>query len=153
MDEENNIKALLEDKLLTMGYTLAEVHYSLSKNGPLLQIVIDKDEPISLDDIVLVSDKISSLLDEEDPIDGPYTLDVSSLGAEKPIPVEKLPHYVGKYVHLHLSHPYQGENILEGKLEKIENENVTLILKIKGKKKTILFPLNTIDKARLAIEF
>ena len=91
-------------------------------------------------------------MDEADPIEAAYTLDLSSAGAEKKIDVEKLPSYVGRFVHLHLSHPFKGENILEGTLLSMGEETV-LLVKDKSKKKEIRFPTNTIDGARLAIEF
>jgi ribosome maturation factor RimP len=47
-------------------------------------------------------------------------------GPKKPLALEKLPKYLGSYVNLHLSHPYHGENIVEGELVSIENGMVRL---------------------------
>ena len=82
-----------------------------------------------------------------------YTLDISSLGAEKPIALEKLANYDGRYVHLHLSHPVQGENILEGTLKVVDEETLGLTFFIKGRKKDVTFPKKDVDSARLAIKF
>ena len=67
--------------------------------------------------------------------------------------MDKLHLYLGKYVNLHLSHPYKGENILEGTLDKIEEGIVTLSYRAKGKLVEAAFPQKDIDKARLAIKF
>ncbi len=153
MEEENKIASLLQQPLKEKGFDLYSVVYHNSSEGMKLEVVVDRVEPIGLEDIVSLSGFISDLLDESDPIQGAYTLDVSSLGAEKPIALDKLPLYIGKYVNLHLSHPYKGENILEGTLEKIEEGNLTLFYRAKGKLVQATFPEKDVDKARLAIKF
>jgi ribosome maturation factor RimP len=153
MEEERKVREVLESRLKEKGYTLEGVRYYLSKEGPKLELVVDRDDPISLDDIVALSDFISPILDENDPIAGAYTLDISSLGAEKPIALGKLANYDGRYVHLHLSHPVQGENILEGTLKVVDEETLGLTFFIKGRKKDVTFPKKDVDSARLAIKF
>lgn len=153
MEEERKIREVLEARLNERGYSLEGVRYYLSKEGPKLELVVDRDDPISLDDIVTLSDFISPILDENDPIAGAYTLDISSLGAEKPIALEKLASYDGRYVHLHLSHPVGGENILEGTLKVVDEETLGLTFFIKGRKKDVTFPKKDVDAARLAIKF
>lgn len=153
MEEERKVESLLGEPLKQKGYDLASVHYFSTKEGMKLEVVVDRVEPIGLEDIVALSETISGILDKNDPISGAYTLDVSSLGAEKPIALDRLPLYLGKYVNLHLAHPYKGENILEGTLLRIEEGQIALQVKQKAKKVEISFPLSDVDKARLAIEF
>ncbi len=114
--------------------------------------MVDRLEPIGLDDIVSLSEALSTVLDEADPIGIAYTLDVSSAGAEKTIALEALSSYVGHYVHLHLTHPVKGENILEGTLLEV-GETTKLERKEKTRKIVETFPTGDIDSARLAIEF
>ncbi len=152
MDEERKAIQALEAPLQELGYRLVEVHYGKGKESSL-QVVVDRVEPISLDDIVMLSEKISALLDEADPIEEAYSLDISSLGAEKPIAIEELEKYVGRYVNLHLSHPYRGENILEGTLEEATEDKVLLQIREKTKKVTAELPRKDVDRARLAIQF
>ena len=150
-EEENRISRALSDLLTSLGYELAEVRLSGTKTKTL-SVVVDRVDPISLEDIVNVSQQVSNCLDELDPIEGAYTLDVSSLGAEKPIALGKLGEYVGRYVNLHLSHPHQGENILEGTLREVTDEDVTIEIKKKTAKSAVKLPRANVDKARLAIE-
>lgn len=153
MDEITKVKGALSGPLEKAGYSLYDVKLIRRKDGLTLEVTVDRDDPISLDDIVKVSDLINPILDKEDPIKGPYTLDVSSLGSEKPIALDKLERHVGKYVHLHLSHPYEGANDLEGDLLSANEEKVELGIRIKSRKKTIEIARGTIDRARLAIKF
>lgn len=149
-EKEKQIFDALCKPIEDLGYDLKDIRLSGGKNKTL-SVVVDRVNPISLEDIVLVSDKVNEVLDELDPIEEAYTLDVSSLGVEKPIDLDKLPLYVGQYVNLHLTHPYKGENILEGTLQEV-NEEVTLLIKVKTVQKAITFPRKDVDKARLAIE-
>ena len=153
MDEIERVKEVLRAPLEQAGYELADVSLSRDKNGLTLHVFVDRDVPISLDDIVEVSNLINPLLDHADPISDPYLLDVSSLGSEKPLHLDRLEHYVHQYVNVHLTHPYQGENILEGELTDVTPETVTLLLTIKTRKRSVVLPRADIDKARLAIRF
>lgn len=150
-EEETKIYDCLLEPLKAMGYDLYEVRLSGGKNKTL-SVTVDRVKPISLEDIVTVSEKVSEELDRLDPIKDPYTLDVSSLGAEKPIKLEALHEYVGQYVNIHLSHPFQGENILEGTLMDASEDTIHLKLRIKTAIKVIELPRGDVDKARLAIE-
>ena len=152
MNEEAKVKDALTLPLKEKGYDISSIVFHGGKEAKL-EIVVDRVEPIGLDEIVTISGFISDCLDKLDPIEEAYTLDVSSAGAEKEIPLDNLPQYVGRYVHLHLSHPYKGENILEGSLKSMEGDTTILIIKDKSKKREISFPSSTIDGARLAIEF
>ena len=153
MEETNKVKALIEEPLSLAGYEIADIKLLRDKGGLVLSIVVDRNEPISLDDIVKVSDLINPILDANDPIDGPYTLDVSSLGAEKPIDPKRIHEYIGKYVNIHLSHPYEGKNTLEGTLLDADIDSLTLEVKEKARKLKIRLEREYVDKARLAIEF
>jgi ribosome maturation factor RimP len=150
-EEEKKIYEALNPTVESLGYELSEVRLSGGKNKTL-SVVVDRVAPISLEDIVAVSEEINKVLDELDPIEDAYTLDISSLGAEKPLAVDKLPLYVGQYVSLHLSHPYKGENTLEGTLMEVTDDTVTLKVKEKAKRVLIHFPYADVDKARLAID-
>ena len=151
MNEIPTIKTLIEPLLNEKGYSLYDLKFRQGKEATL-EIVVDRLEPIGLDDIVSLSETLSTVLDEADPIGVAYTLDVSSAGAEKTIALEALPSYVGHYVHLHLTHPVKGENILEGTLLEV-GETTKLERKEKTRKIVETFPTGDIDSARLAIEF
>ena len=150
---ESHIILLLQQPLKELGYDLVEVTYKPTKEGNCLYVIVDRVEPISLADIIAVTDVVSAKLDEDDCIEEAYNLDVSSLGAEKPIALEKLPLYLGRYINVHLVNPYKGENFLEGTLLCLDEETLTLEIKDKGRKKKIPLPRGDVDKARLAIEF
>lgn len=150
---EGKVYELLSKKLVNLGYELVNVRYLKESGENYLKIIVDKDEDVSLDDIVKLSDLISPLLDASDVINDKYILDISSLGAEKEIKPEKLSKYVNKYLEIHLTHPYKGLNNITGTLLKVDSDNVVMLVIDKARKKEILLERKYIDKAHLAIKF
>lgn len=153
MDETKKVIEVLEGPLREKGYSLFSVKLIRKKDGLTLEVVVDREEPISLEDIVAVSDLINPILDASDPISSPYTLDVSSTGAEKPIALEALERYLGRYVHLHLLNAQKGSNDFEGELSEVAPETVSLLYFEKGRRKKLELAREDIDRARLAIRF
>lgn len=150
---ETQIKQLIEPTINKLGYSLESISLKREKGDLFLQIVVDRFDPISLDDIVAISNEISPILDENDPVKDNYFLDVTSLGAEKPIKLEHLDKYINKYVNLHVINPIKGENYLEGNIDSVNDDTLILSYKIKTRLVRVEIPRKDIDKARLAIKF
>ena len=147
--ELNVLNSKIAEKLNSLGYELA----SLSFATDTLSVVVDRVSSIDMNAIVEVSNELNAFLDELNPFDKPYTLDVSSLGAEKPLNKDKLNDYVGRYIHVHLVNPINGENIYEGTLVGQDENQITLEFKVKTRTKTVDITKENISKIRLAIKF
>jgi ribosome maturation factor RimP len=143
------LKGQIEAKVNELGYDL----YSLSFNQDVLSVVVDRPQDIDMKAIVEVTNALNSLLDEINPIEKAYTLDVSSLGAEKPLKVEKLAAYVGRYINVHLVNPIKGENIYEGELTNVNEDAILLTYKNKTRSIVLEIAKSNIYKIRLAIKF
>ena len=143
------LKGLIEKKVNELGYELV----SLSFSKETLSIVVDKEVEIDMDIIVTVTNALNSYLDELNPFEKAYTLDISSLGAEKPLKIEKLDAYVGKYVHVHLINPIKGENIYEGDLMNVNQDSISITYKNKTRSISLEIAKSNISKIRLAIKF
>ena len=65
------------------GCTLWDVEYVKEAGTWYLRILIDKEGGVDILDCEAISRKVSDLLDEADPIEGSYTFEVSSAGAER----------------------------------------------------------------------
>ena len=151
--ELSELTKLISEKVATLGYELISLNNRIEKGENILSIVVDRVEPIDMNSIVEVSPELNALLDEINPFEDAYTLDVSSLGAEKPLNKDKLEEYVGRYIHVHLINPIQGENIYEGDLVHVDSENITLSYRVKTRVKTVDITKANISKIRLAIKF
>lgn len=151
--EKEKLEELLRNKLLEFGYELVSLTISYSKDDMLVSLVIDRVAPIDMEAISKVSMKVSEYFDEIDPFDRAYTLDISSLGAEKPLKIQDLSKYLSSYVHVHLINPIAGENIYEGDLVDVKEDTITLSYRIKTRTKLVDIAKENISKIRLAIKF
>lgn len=147
------LEKLLKDKLGELGYDLYSLNISYEKGNKILSIVVDRVEPIDMEAIVELSRSLNAYLDEIDPFDTPYTLDISSLGAEKPLNKDNLAPYINRFVHVHLTNPINGENIYEGDLVSLDENQITLSYRVKTRTKTVDITKENISKIRLAIKF
>ena len=149
MELEQSIRSKLQE----IGYELISINSHIEKGEHLLSIVVDRVEPIDMEAIVEVSRVLNAYLDELNPFENSYTLDVSSLGAEKPLNKDKLSDYVNRYIHVHLVNPIAGENIYEGTLVGQDEEKITLEYRVKTRTKVVDIQKSNISKIRLAIKF
>ena len=145
----SELKKLIEDKLNTLGYELVEFSYGQDT----LTVVVNKESEIDMNMIVEVTNELNAYLDEINPFEKPYTLDLSSLGAEKPLKVERLNAYVGKYVNVHLVNPIKGENIYEGDLKEVDDDKIIITYRQKTRSIDLEVLKSNIYKIRLAIKF
>lgn len=84
------LAALIEPDLQAAGVDLEDVEVLAAGKRRLVRVLVDKDDGVSLDDVALVSQRISGVLDanpEADAILGAaaYVLEVSSPGVDRPL--------------------------------------------------------------------
>ena len=151
--ELNQLTQLISEKLNQIGYELISLSLKKEKGENILSVIVDRVEPIDMDAIVQVSHVLNDYLDELDPLENPYTSDISSLGAEKPLKVERLNASVGKYVNVHLINPIKGENIYEGDLKEVSDDKIIIVYRQKTRSYELEILKSNIYKIRLAIKF
>lgn len=137
-------------------FELVDVEFTKEGSDWFLRVYIDKPGGIELDECVMVSEALSVQLDETDPIEQAYFLEVSSPGAERPLKKEEdwqnaLENQ--SYIHVSLYQKVDGEKQYEGFLMSLDEETITLKIRIKTREKELTINRNNIAKARLAIQF
>lgn len=111
-----------------------------------LRIYIDGPEGVSLEDCEKVSRQVSAVMDVEDPIDGEYTLEVSSPGLDRPLFTEAhYARYVGETVSLRLRIAQAGRRRFKGVVEKVEAGQLQLL--VDGQ--SVSIAVDVIDKGNL----
>lgn len=151
----NLLQPLLKKQVENYGYDLYEMKLKKDKENNILSLVVDRAKPINMEDIVFLSNELNYFLDNLDLLkdEKSYVLDVCSLGAEKPLKKENLNDYVNEYVNVHLLNPVEGENIYEGFMNEVNDDDIVISFKIKTRQKKIKLSKNNISKIRLAIKF
>lgn len=156
MSTVDKVIAIADPVAKQLGYELVDVEYVKEGKNWFLRLYIDKDGGVDLDDCTRFSEKIGEELDSQktDPIPHPYYLEVSSPGAERPLKKEKdLQEAVGKYIHVSLYQQIDSENTFEGTLTELNEDTLTLVIRIKTREKELIIDRSNIAKARLAIKF
>lgn len=109
------------------GCSLWDVEYVKEAGEWFLRVYIDKEGGVSIDDCEAVSRPLSDLLDEADPIEGSYTFEVSSAGADRVL--KKPEHFAlfqGQEVEVKLYRPRDGRKDFVGALQSWKDGDVTL---------------------------
>lgn len=132
------------------GCELWDVEYVREAGTWFLRIYIDKEAGVDILDCERVSRTLSDLLDEADPIEGSYTLEVSSAGAERPL---KRPgdyeRFMGSPVAVKLYKARDGRKEFAGVLAGYDGGAVTIT--VGGTDMT--FAKNEVALCRLRVEF
>lgn len=147
---EQLVLPILEDKELQ----LIDIQFKKEGSQWFLRVYIDKAGGVDIEDCGLVSEALSTELDQHDPIPQAYFLEVSSPGAERPLKkAVDISASIGKYVHISLYEPVEEQKTFEGKLIAFDGEQLTIEIKIKTRVKKISIPYTKVAKARLAVVF
>lgn len=112
----------------SLGLILWDVRFQKEGANWYLRIFIDKDGGVGIDDCVNMSHAIEEPLDEADPIEQSYNLQVSSAGLERDlVRDEHFVKYVGEKIMLKLPRAVDGQKEFHGILEKYEDGKLTLL--------------------------
>lgn len=124
------VRELLTPAADTMGYELWDVEFVREGARRILRITIDKPEGINIDDCEAFHRAIDPLLDEADPIDSAYYLEVSSPGVERDLKYDF--HFAaceGEEVEVRLFAPDEkGRKSIKGTLVGLEEGNIVVKL-------------------------
>jgi len=135
------------------GLELVDVELKRAQGGQLVRLFIDQPGGgIGLDALQTVSEEVSAILDAEDPIDGNYTLEVSSPGLDRPLHGEAdYRRFVGKLAKLSSYEPVDGRRHWTGRIVACDDGIVTL--ELVGEKASARVPLSKVSHGRLEVEF
>ena len=155
---EQKIYDACKQTVIDESMELLEVELVKEFGSLILRFTIDKEGGVDIDDTTLISEKVGLILDELDPIESEYYLEVSSVGLERELRnLEEIKASIGKYINVKT---YEKQTVgkirqkeFEGKLLSCEDNLITMEFKVKQFKKEITIPYEKIAKIRLAIEF
>jgi ribosome maturation factor RimP len=157
VDLLKRIEAIIEEPLLAREYTLVRVQLT-GGIRKVLQIMIERldDQPITVDDCSTVSRLVSVLLDVQDPIKDPYTLEVSSAGLERPlVKPQDYQRFCGKTIVVTTQQPVNGRKRFQGCLASANENEITLeLLEASGEAASpVTIEMDNIRAARLFVDF
>ena len=147
---EQNLQEMLQGAVEDLGCELWGIECQRAGRFMTVRLFIDKEGGVTVDDCADVSRQVGAILDVEDPIADKYNLEVSSPGLDRPLfTLPQFERYIGQDIAVHLRIPVMERRKWQGKLERIENDMVILI--VDGQEQVLVF--GNIQKANVVAKF
>lgn len=144
------VERLLQPYLEQESFELVDIEYVKEGRSRFLRVYVDKEGGIDIEDCSRISEYLSAMLDEEDPIPEAYFLEVSSPGAERPLKKPKdFYRAIDRHVLVKTYEPLHGMKEFEGTLLAYDESDLT----VEAGGKQYKIPVSKVASARLAIAF
>ena len=124
---KETVRDAILDTVTELGYRIWDIQYSKIGADYHLEITIDNDGGIDIDDCERVHRAIDPILDEVDPIEDFYYLEVSSPGIERELRTdEHISLSIGQKVEAKLFSQKDGRKSFVGVLSAFDGDAVTI---------------------------
>lgn len=124
---ESKVLPLLEPIVEANDLELVDMEFVKEGMNWYLRVYIDKEGGVNIDDCELVSRALEAKLDEADPIEQAYILEVSSPGIDRPLKKEAdFVKYQGEIIDVKLYKAQNGSKQYQGKLLGLENGVISI---------------------------
>lgn len=124
-----NVWEIVEPFAEELGLKIWDVRFLKEGSSWYLRIFIDKEGGVSIDDCVDLTHAINKPLDEADPIEQAYFLEVSSPGVERDlVRDEHFTAYIGEKIKVKMIRPVEGKREFNGILSDYSDGNITISL-------------------------
>ena len=148
---QERVQQIAERAAIDNGVELVHSEVAGPQGKPILRIFIDKPNGVTHEDCAGVSLHLGTILDVEDFIHSPYTLEVSSPGLERGLYKQRdFERFAGNLAKLRTNSPIGGQRNFRGRLLGIDGTNVLFEDRTSGR---ISIPLETVAKANLEYDF
>ncbi len=146
------LMSLIEPHVTDMGYSLVRVKMLGGTSDPTLQIMAERPDTRQLvvEDCAEISRRLSDVLDEADPIEFAYRLEVSSPGIDRPLTrLSDFADWAGFDARLRLLEEFNGRKQVEGRLGGLDDEGI--IITTPKTRETLTIPFSLVATAKLLL--
>jgi len=144
------VTKLIEPEVKALGFELVRVAMTGGTSDPTLQVMAERPETrqLDLDDCQALSRRVSDVLDDKDPIEGSYRLEVSSPGIDRPLTRRQdYADWKGHEARLKLKETLAGAKQVSGVLQGIDRD-IVIVSTPKGDREV---PYESIASAKLIL--
>ena len=152
----STVKPYIEEIVTSNNLHLYDLEFVKEDGMWFLRVSIEKDDgTMDFETAEVISNLVSAKLDELDPIEHEYVLDVCSPGIERPIRnKEEFVNNLNNYITVYLKEEDANEkDSYTGDLVEVNEESITMSYKDKTRSKKITIAFENIEKAHIAIKF
>ena len=147
IDIRTQIRSIVEPTIEAEGFRLIAVQISGDTSGDIVRLYCDGAD-FGIDDCAKISRSLSPVLDVEDPMNGPYRLEVSSPGIERPVQSAKdFERFSGYRAKLRLI-PGPERRRFSGTLKGMDDGNI--LIEVDGELHTV--PIDLLDWGHLVLD-
>ena len=149
MQLEERIERIIEPAIFELGFSVVRVQLSGTHN-PRLQIMAEptSDKKMTVEHCAKISRAVSALLDIDDPIQGNYTLEVSSPGLDRPlVKLADFERFIGLEVRIETKAAIDGRKKFRGRLERVEEKTIRILIDGEGWG----IPYSSVRRAKLVV--
>ncbi|HEV2914908.1 MAG TPA: ribosome maturation factor RimP [Pyrinomonadaceae bacterium] len=147
---EDRVRAIAERACSEHGVELVHAEVAGPEGKPILRIFIDKPEGVTHEDCSRVSLHAGTILDVEDFIHTPFTLEVSSPGLERGLYKRAdYERFRGRQAKVKTRVAVNGQRNFRGRIDGLDGDQLVFEDKTSGR---VLLPLDAIAKANLEVD-
>jgi len=144
------VREIVAPIIQSEGMELVDLEYRGENRGRVLRLIIDREGGVTVDDCASISQEVDKNLDVEGIPPGPYTLEVSSPGLNRPLKREADFHrFTNRQIKVRTAASIENRTTFRGKLLACHDG----VVEVEGENRVIQIPLNQIVKANLEYEF
>ena len=144
------VRAIAEQVTIDHGLELVHAEVAGPDGKPIVRVFIDKPAGVTHDDCSEVSHHLGTVLDVEDFIHAPYTLEVSSPGLERGLYKQAdYERFAGNLVKLKTRNPVRGQRNFRGRLLGINGSEISIDDRTNGH---VTVPFDAVVKANLEVD-
>ncbi|HEX7998246.1 MAG TPA: ribosome maturation factor RimP [Pyrinomonadaceae bacterium] len=144
------VQQIAERVCIDHGLELVHAEVAGPEGKPILRIYIDKPQGVTHEDCSAVSHHLGTILEVEDFIHTPYTLEVSSPGLERGLYKRAdYERFAGSLAKLRANRAINGQRNFRGRIIGLEGDDVSFEDKTSGR---VMIPLEAVAKANLEID-
>ncbi len=149
--QKHYLADIIEPAVQAVGFDVVRI-LTIGETNPVLQIMIehkDDSKEVTVDDCAVASRAVSAILDEKDPIENRYTLEVSSPGLDRPLTkLEHFKRYTNYVIKLETVNPVEKRKRFKGILvSAADNGELT----IKMEEETYQISFDNVAKAKIVL--
>jgi ribosome maturation factor RimP len=148
--DQQAVRTAAEPILASLGLELVDVEIVGSGRARTLRLTVDRDGGVDLDTLAAANRPVVDALDAVEALTGPYTLELSSPGLERPLrrPAE-FRRFVGTVISVKSQDPVAGARRHRGLLLEADDEGIGV--EVEGEHRR--FPYDGIASARTVFEW
>lgn len=145
------LTALIEPEVKALGFDLVRIKLFGSGDEYTLQIMAERPETrqLVIEDCMTISRRLSDVLDEADPIEEAYRLEVSSPGIDRPLTrLHDFVDWAGHEARITVTEAIEGRKTFKGELVGLDGEDIAFR---DAKVGDVVIPFTLVGGAKLVL--